>query len=119
MAINNNGNGIGNAVIDPDAEAISSAPVQVTSQQENKFFEAGALQHKIDLQKLELGFLGQFFGSGAKAGTNIAGFTAGIAFLLVAVTFFKEMQEVGTIRSALTSIITSALGYIFGASRKD
>ena len=70
------------------------------------------------MEKLELGYLGQFFGAGAKAGTNIAGFIAGLAVLLLALTLFVEIQEVSTIRSGLISIITSAMGYIFGASRK-
>ena len=113
------GNGIGNAIVDPESEVISSAPAAVTPQQEDRFFASGARQHQIQLQKLELGFLGQFFGAGTKAGTNIAGFIAGLSILLLAVTFFINIQEVATVRSGLISIITSAMGYIFGASRKD
>jgi hypothetical protein len=114
-----NGNGIGNAIVDPGAEEISTAPAAVTPQQENLFFANSARQHQIDLQKLELGFLGKFFGGGAKAGTNIAGFTAGVAFVLFAVTFLIKGDDMATVRSGLLSVITSAMGYIFGASRKD
>lgn len=116
---NGNGNGIGNAIVDPESEQISNAPAAVTAQQEDRFFANGARQHQIELQKLELGFLGKFFGGGAKAGTNIAGFTAGVAFVLFAVTFLINGAEMTTVRSGLLSVITSAMGYIFGASRKD
>ena len=114
-----NGNGIGNAIVDPAAEEISTAPAAVTPQQENRFFADSALRHQLALHKLELGYLGKFFGAGAKAGTNIAGFIAVLAVGLFAITFAISVEEVTTVRSALLSIITSSMGYIFGASRKD
>ena len=115
-----NGNSIANAIIDPDAEEISTAPSSVTAQQEEKFYSLSAMQHRIELQKLELGYLGKFFGSGSKAGTNIAGITAVVALVLFVLTFFLKVDDVGAVRSGMLSIVTSALGYIFGAaSKKD
>ncbi len=113
-----NGNNIGNAIIDPDAEEISSLPSSVTAQQEEKFYSRGEMQHRIEMQKLELGYLGQFFGSGSKAGTNIAGITAVVALMLFVLTFCFKIDEVGAVRSGILSIVTSSLGYIFGASSK-
>ena len=106
-----NGNSIANAIIDPDAEEISTAPSSVTAQQEEKFYSLSAMQHRIELQKLELGYLGKFFGSGSKAV---------VALVLFVLTFFLKVDDVGAVRSGMLSIVTSALGYIFGAaSKKD
>ena len=44
-----NGNGIGNAIIDPNSEAISVAPSPVTAQQEKIFFDKAEMEFNLEL----------------------------------------------------------------------
>ena len=66
----------------------------------------------------EIGFLGNFFGSGESVKMNIAGLTIvililfGIAYTLLVYYFNKKSDF--QIWNVLTPIITLSLGYIFG-----
>lgn len=64
---------------------------------------------------LEAGALGKFFGSGAGAPTNIAGFTVALlASAGIALMFFDTKMPAQEYWKIAAPIITLALGYLFG-----
>jgi hypothetical protein len=68
---------------------------------------------------LESGVLGKFFGSGATAPTNIAGFIVIGSFVMLAVSMFlTSTPDLVDYRKALGGLISAGLGFIFGAASK-
>lgn len=118
MAVNGNGNGIGNVIIDPASEEISSASTSVSAQQEQKFYDRGRLEYELEHHKQSLGKLGSIFGSGATATTNIAGIVVVACLFGLGVTFFATIADPAGARTLLVGLISSALGYMFGSAQK-
>lgn len=119
MSVNGNGNGIGNVIIDPASEEISSVPAAVSAQQEKKFYDRGQLEYDLEHHKQSLGTLGCYFGSGATATTNIAGVVVVASLLGLGVTFFYPVIDPAGARTLLIGLISSALGYLFGSASKQ
>lgn len=118
MATNGNGNGIGGVVIDPDSEEISAAQPSVSAQDEVNFFEQGQLEYNLERHRQSLGKLGGFFGSGVTATTNIAGIVVVASLIGLGCTFFFTVVDPAGARTLLVGLISSALGYLFGSTRK-
>lgn len=112
-------NGIGSAPIDPEAEPLRSAPSAVTGRDEEAFYAQSATLERLRQNEQNLGYLGRFFGADACAPTNIAGFVVVASLTILSLSFFlagsSEMVEA---RKWLFSLITSALGFIFGAASR-
>lgn len=105
--------------IDPEAESRSSVVSPVSAKQENAFFERGAAEYQLAQNRLNLGWLGKFFGANSEAPTNIAGFVAVIALaVLVGSMFCQPSDEISDLRKALLGLISTALAFIFGAASK-
>lgn len=115
---NNSGNGIGNAVIFPEAEANSNSPPNISAQQEEAFFKNAGQEYALRHNQQNLGALGKFFGANSTAPTNIAGFVVVAAVVLLGITFFVTVQDVADARKLLIGVLLSALSFIFGASSK-
>jgi hypothetical protein len=73
----------------------------------------------IKKMDLESGLLGKFFGNGATAPTNIAGFLVIGSFVMLAVSMFMtSTPDLIDSRKALGGLISAGLGFIFGAASK-
>lgn len=105
--------------IDPDAESSSSVVSQVSAKQENAFFALGAAEYQLEQNRLNLGWLGKFFGANSEAPTNIAGFVAVVGLVvLLGSMFFQPSDEMSDLRKTLAGLISTALAFIFGAASK-
>jgi hypothetical protein len=68
---------------------------------------------------LESGVLGKFFGSGATAPTNIAGFLVLGSFLMLCGSMFMTTTpDLVDCRKVLGGLISAGMGFIFGAASK-
>lgn len=111
-------NGIGNVVIDPESEEISTAPAKVSAQQEQKFFDRGQREYDLEHHKQSLGTLGIYFGSGQAASTNIAGVLVVSSLIGLMITFAFPINDPTGARTLLVGLISSASGYLFGSNTK-
>ena len=114
----NNGNGIANVAIVPDAEPNSSGSSNVSAKQELDFYTDSGRQYALEHNQQNLGVLGRFFGSNSSAPTNIAGLVVGASLFLFAVTLFVVIPDAAVIRTALLGLLSSALSFMFGASSR-
>lgn len=111
--------GIGSVRIDPAAEEISRQPAAVSAQQEVDYFEQGRARFLLEQNQQNLGVLGKFFGASSAAPTNIAGLVAVCSILLIVISFLMpSTPELVDARKWFFALITSALGFIFGAASK-
>lgn len=71
---------------------------------------------QIQMERLRMGFIGTLFGSGENIPLNIAAFVCLMAFIgLFIVWFFPSEQTDSQMAMQLfSSVITAALGFIFG-----
>jgi hypothetical protein len=67
--------------------------------------------HRFAMRKIELGVLGKFFGDGSNTSTFIAFISILFCFILIIINLFVKVDG---INSTSASIITLALGYLFG-----
>ena len=89
--------------------------------------QEGRNQHEHKLELTKQGQLGRLFGSGVEKSGNVAALVIVLSFALLAVVFFysKAPDESGTeevffkLLSPVASLITLALGYLFGSSGGD
>ncbi len=111
--------GIGTVLIDPGAEPNTQLPATVSAQQEVEFYKQTAAQYQLLHDQQTLGYLGKFFGASSAAPTNIAGLVALCSFLVVVVSVFLPANpELTETRKWMIGLITTALGFIFGAASK-
>jgi len=109
---------IGDAVIDPSAEAAGTAS-QVSATQEQKFFTDAGRQYALAHNGQNLGLLGKFFGANSTAPTNIAGFVVVTCLLFLGITLFMgSTPDISDVRKLLIGVLSSALAFIFRASSK-
>ncbi|KWC46623.1 hypothetical protein WL52_17560 [Burkholderia ubonensis] len=61
------------------------------------------------------------FGSNSSAPTNIVGLVVLASFIFIAISFFvpASSTDLGVIRTGLISLMSTAVGYIFGSTKKD
>ncbi|KQP39687.1 hypothetical protein [Pseudorhodoferax sp. Leaf274] len=111
-------NGIAKAVIDPSAETISQAPAPVTPRDESAFFHASKLEHDRETNRLNLGYLGRFFGANPQTPVHVAATVAVAATGMLLITFWVDVQDASQLRSGLFTIISTSLAYIFGSNSK-
>ena len=110
---------IASAPIDASAEPIQAQPGAVTAQDEAEFYRRSSANFHLEHNRQNLGVLGRFFGSSSAASTNIAGAVVAVSLVGVFVTlFFPGNEELAEARKGLLSLITAALGFIFGAASK-
>lgn len=72
------------------------------------------LEHKRLDYQYEAGWIGRFFGIGARAEIGIIGFVAGVLVIVVPILSFFDRDLVVPYLSASGPIITGVLGYLFG-----
>ena len=82
--------------------------------------------HAQAVQKNERGWVGVVMGTKAEKAGNIASVVILFSFIIIAFGFFKvDMKNTGEYDSFLklvgvfSSIVSGALGYLFGASQKE
>lgn len=78
---------------------------------------------RVDEKKTDIGWLGAFWGAGKNSGYNVAGLSV-ILCLLVGLfciiwNIVKGNGGIGDTWNQLSSIITLALGYLFGSKSQD
>jgi hypothetical protein len=61
---------------------------------------------------MDIGQLGRLFGAGEEKRGNIVGLAVCMSFTLLLVSVFSDIEN--ETRTSLVSIITLALGYLFG-----
>lgn len=111
--------GIDQVVIDPGAEEVNALPSNAIAQQEESFYSASGRQYALMHNQQNLGFLGKFFGANSSAPTNIAGFVIVCALVILCASFFfSGNAELVELRKWLLGLITTALGFVFGAATK-
>lgn len=111
--------GIGSLPIDPGAEPLQNLPAVVTGQDETEFYKRSGVQERLLHNEQNLGYLGKFFGSSSSAPTNIAGLVAICSMVLIVVSFLMpSTPDLVDARKWFFALITSALGFIFGAASK-
>jgi hypothetical protein len=104
-------------------DILGPSPPNVSGTAEKAFFDSDRAAHEHNMRKLELGYVGLIFGGGSEKSGNIALITIIIVFLLLLFIFYRIGVAANgdlliKIASPLLSIITLALGYLFGSSRK-
>ncbi|BEV17549.1 hypothetical protein HBDW_43370 [Herbaspirillum sp. DW155] len=117
-------------VIDPSAEKSSkpatngkSKSKAPTGRDEQKFFEDTGREYELRQNEQDLGWLGKFFGNTA-APTNIAGLIAIVCVCVFILTLFlpvgqgNDSQRLADAQKYIFGLISSALGFLFGASRR-
>ncbi|WP_141667420.1 hypothetical protein [Burkholderia cepacia] len=112
---------IGNVRIDPAAEPTTApAAGSATPQDEAAFYKRSGDEYRLKHNQQNLGWLGIVFGSNSSAPTNIVGLVVLASFVFIAVSFFvPNSSDLGTIRTGLISLVSTAVGYIFGSTKKD
>lgn len=100
-----------------------ASPGGVTGDKEAHFFDQERARHAFRMRKLEIGWVGWPFGGGAEKSANIAMLTIFICLAIAGaicyhVDLVKNPDLFSKIVSPFLSIITLALGYIFGSSNK-
>lgn len=107
----------------PSIEDVRATQVEIPSADsraanEQEFFHRQAMASK------ELGWLGIVFGGKKEKSENIAALVIMIAFVLIVVFYFvqgydRQNDHFERLLSALSSLITLALGYLFGVTHKS
>lgn len=110
---------IGVATISPGAEPRTDARATVSGQQEGQFFSKGRQEYLLEQNKLNMGWLGKFFGCGPSAASNIAGLIAILSLLAFVGTLLMPAPPPEGVRTLLMGLATTSLGYLFGASTKS
>jgi len=81
------------------------------ARREQRPFESAELyRHRI--RAMDIGHLGRLFGAGEEKRGNIVGLAVCMSFTLLFVSLFFDIEN--ETRTSLVSIITLALGYLFG-----
>jgi len=76
---------------------------------------ADSRQYILEGKKIDLGFLGKFFGSHDNAPANIAGLVLVILIITgVIILFWGTSVSVGVFWDKIVPIVTLTLGYLFG-----
>jgi hypothetical protein len=103
-----------------DAPGSQSSPISGAAEKE--FFNMDQASHEHKMRQLELGWIGRPFGGGAEKAGNIAILTIGICLTVSLVIacradVAKDSELLIKDLSPFLSIVTLALGYIFGAGK--
>lgn len=130
--------------VDPDAEQEVDNPEPVVSEavrptakrqprqtrktpsgtEEDKMFERSGDAVKLRQAAQNLGWLGKFFGASTSAPTNIAGVLILISIFALIVTCFvpsttpADATRLADAQKVLTTILTTAVGFLFGTAVK-
>ena len=100
------------------------SPAGTSGRQEQFAFNADAATHQEKLLKLRLGLFGQLIGLGGEKAGNVAGITimlslAGILLIGIEVDAGGNPDVFMRLSTPLFSLITLAVGYIFGVGTKE
>lgn len=113
------GDDIGTAPIDPDAQP-ARAPSTGSGQQEDAFFADAKRKHELELIKHDLGFIGKAVGSSTQAPTNIAAFLIVSLILFITTSaFVPTSPAMDDTRKWAFGLVTLVVGYLFGAGTKS
>lgn len=81
--------------------------------------EQASYDHQYRTQQAELGVIGKFIGCNAEKPGNISFIAIIICFIIIfTAAFCSAISDFEKILSSLGSVITLALGYLFGSSGK-
>ena len=111
--------GIGDLPIVPEAEPRGRAPALVTAQDEKNYFDADQAAHELARRRLEMGFLGKFFGTWWTPSTIIAAIVALLIVAIWVVTLCVDRPDMAEARKYLFSGLLSDIAYIFGAASRS
>tara|TARA_B100001989_G_C24550011_1_gene473713 strand:- start:608 stop:943 length:336 start_codon:yes stop_codon:yes gene_type:complete len=81
--------------------------------------EMAAYDHQFRTQQAELGVIGKFLGCNAEKPGNISFIAIIVSFIIIAVSAIWAQEYFEKILSTFASVITLALGYLFGSHKKD
>ncbi len=108
--------------------SIDNAPTEVPGGTDGKALkEAANLAHEAEKFRREIGWLGRLLGARGEKSGNIAGILVVVGLLLLACVYFFPNSAATApgaftskdFASGLISLITLALGYLFGKNSKS
>jgi hypothetical protein len=80
--------------------------------------EEAFYDHQYRTQQAELGAIGRFIGCNSEKPGNISFIVLLLCLIVICLAMFFELQHFEKILTAFVSVITLALGYLFGSSTK-
>lgn len=111
---------LGSLIIDPSVEDDQNSPSapNISPKQEQKFYDQGRTEFLLRSNRQNLGHLGAFFGANA-APNNIAGLLVVFCVLFYGISFFSSSPEMPEARKVMIGLMTTCLGFLFGAASKS